>query len=149
EIEVRRFPVIEAQVNGEKPFYCLNEVSLRSTIIKTIVIDVFIDDMHFETFRGDGLIVATPTTSTGYNKSTHGSVIDTLIPRFQVYELPSLIHNRYRMLCSCFVLSKYRKLTLDVVQDANDYPLIGFDNETYSIKNIKNVTIGLSNRVIK
>src|SRR5699024_9655198 len=71
EMEVRRFPVIKAKVNGESSFYCLNEVSLRSTIIKTIVIDVFIDDLHFETFRGDGLIVATPTGSTGYNKSTH------------------------------------------------------------------------------
>lgn len=149
EIEVRRFPVIEAQVNGEKPFYCLNEVSLRSTIIKTIVIDVFIDDMHFETFRGDGLIVATPTGSTGYNKSTHGSVIDPLIPSFQVSELASLNNNRYRTLGSSFVLSKDRKLTLDVVQDGNDYPIIGFDNEAYSIKNIKNVTIGLSNKVIK
>lgn len=149
EIEVRRFPVIEAQVNGEGPFYCLNEVSLRSTIIKTIVIDVFIDDMHFETFRGDGLIVATPTGSTGYNKSTHGSVIDPLIPSFQVSELASLNNNRYRTLGSSFVLSKDRKLTLDVVQDGNDYPIIGLDNEAYSIKNIKDVNIILSDKVIK
>lgn len=149
EIEVRRFPVIEAQVNGESSFYCLNELSLRSTIIKTIVIDVYIDDMHFETFRGDGLIVATPTGSTGYNKSTHGAVIDPLIPSFQVSELASLNNNRYRTLGSSFVLSKDRKLTLDVVQDGNDYPIIGLDNEAYSIKNIKDVNIRLSDKVIK
>src|SRR5699024_3883118 len=80
--------------------------------------------------------------------STHGSVIDPLIPSFQVSDLASLNNNRYRTLGSSFVLSKDRKLTLDVVQDGNDYPIIGFDNEAYSIKHIKNVTIGINNKVI-
>ncbi|MBP1947809.1 NAD kinase [Virgibacillus litoralis] len=149
EMEVRRFPVINIQVNGETSFNCLNEVSIRSTIIKTIVIDVHIDDMHFETFRGDGLIVATPTGSTGYNKSTQGAIIDPKIPCFQVSELASLNNNRYRTLGSSFVLSKDRKLTLDIIQDGNDYPVIGLDNEAYSIRNIKDLTVTLSDKVIK
>src|SRR5690625_6368399 len=135
EWEVRRFPVIDVQVNGESSFHCLNEVSIRSTIIKTIVIDVSIDDQYFETFRGDGLIVATPTGSTGYSKSIHGAVIDPLIPSFQVSELASLNNNRYRTLGSSFVFIKDRKITLDVVQDGNDYPVIRLDNEAYSIRN--------------
>lgn len=149
EMEVRRFPVIEVVVNKEATFYCLNELSVRSTIIKTIVIDVHIDDMHFETFRGDGLIIATPTGSTGYNKSTHGAVIDPLIPSFQVTELASLNNNKYRTLGSSFVLSKDRKLDLEVVQDGNNYPIIGLDNEAYSIRNIKDLSITLSNKMIK
>lgn len=149
EMEVRRFPVINVVINGESTFYCLNELSVRSTIIKSIAIDVHIDDIHFETFRGDGLIVATPTGSTGYNKSTNGAVIDPLIPSFQVSELASLNNNRYRTLGSSFVLSKDRKLTLDVIQDGNDYPIIGLDNEAYSIRNIKDVTVTLSDKVIK
>ena len=148
-IEVRRFPVIKIEVNGEPSFYCLNELSVRSTIIKTIVIDVFIDDMHFETFRGDGLIVATPTGSTGYNKSTNGAVIDPLIPSFQVTELASLNNNKYRTLGSSFVLSKDRKLDLKIVQDGNDYPIIGLDNEAYSIRNIKHLSVTLSDKVIR
>lgn len=149
EMEVRRFPVIEVTVNGQTAFNCLNEVSIRSTIIKTIVIDVYIDDNYFETFRGDGLIIATPTGSTGYNKSTRGAVIDPLIPCFQVTELASLNNNRYRTLGSSFVLSKNRRLRLEVVQDGNDYPIIGLDNEAYSIRNIKEVGITLSKKVVK
>lgn len=149
ETEVRRFPVIEATVNGESSFQCLNEVSIRSTIIKSIVIDVFIDDLHFETFRGDGLIVATPTGSTGYNKSTKGAVVDPKIPCFQVSELASLNNNRYRTLGSSFILSGERKLKLQVIQDGNDYPVIGMDNEAYSIRNIKDITVKLSNKVVK
>lgn len=149
EVEVRRFPVIKVKVNDGIPFYCLNEVSIRSTIIKTIVIDVHIDDMHFETFRGDGLIIATPTGSTGYNKSTHGAVIDPLIPSIQVTELASLNNNRYRTLGSSFVLSKERTLTLNIIQDGNDYPIIGLDNEAYSIQNIKSLSVTLSNKLVK
>lgn len=148
-LEVRRFPVIDVLINNESPFKCLNEVSIRSQIIKTIVIDVMIDDMFFETFRGDGLIVASPTGSTGYNKSTNGAVIDPLIPCFQVSELASLNNNRYRTLGSSFVLSKGRTLELDIIQDGNDYPIIGLDNEAYSIKNIKNITVTMGNNVIK
>ncbi|SFB25135.1 NAD+ kinase [Lentibacillus halodurans] len=149
EMEVRRFPVIDVQVNGQSAFHCLNEVSIRSTIIKSIVIDVHIDDMYFETFRGDGLIVATPTGSTGYNKSTQGAVVDPKIPCFQVSEVASLNNNRYRTLGSSFILNKDRQLTLKMVQDGNDYPIIGMDNEAYSIRNIQNVTVNLSDKVIK
>lgn len=149
EMEVRRFPIIEVEVNGEASFYCLNELSVRSTIIKTIVIDVHIDDIHFETFRGDGLIIATPTGSTGYNKSTNGAIIDPLIPSFQVTELASLNNNKYRTLGSSFVLGKDRKLGLKIIQDGNNYPIIGLDNEAYSIRNIKDLKVTLSDKIIK
>lgn len=149
ELEVRRFPIIDVSINKGSTFQCLNEVSLRSSIVRTIVIDVMIDDMFFETFRGDGLIVATPTGSTGYNKSTNGAVIDPLLPCFQVTELASLNNNQYRTLGSSFVLSKKRQLELDVIQDGNDYPIISLDNEAYSIRNIKNLTISMGDSVIK
>ncbi|MCA0969807.1 NAD kinase [Halobacillus litoralis] len=149
EVEVRRFPIIEATVNGESTFKCLNECSVRSTLIKSIEMDVHIDDLHFETFRGDGLVVATPTGSTGYNKSTSGAVVDPKLPCFQVSELASLNNNRYRTLGSSFILSGERTLRLDVLQDGNDYPVIGMDNEAFSIRNIHDVTIKLSDDVIK
>ncbi|MEN1968205.1 NAD kinase [Lentibacillus sp. N15] len=149
EMEVRKFPIINVQVNDGTVFHCLNEVSVRSTIIKTIVMDVRIDGTHFETFRGDGLIIATPTGSTGYNKSTHGAIIDPKIPCFQVSELASLNNNRYRTLGSSFVLNSNRTLTLDIVQDGNDYPIIGLDNEAFPIKNIQHIQVSLSNNVIK
>ncbi|MGP4062588.1 NAD kinase [Halobacillus sp. H74] len=149
EVEVRRFPLIETTINNESTFHCLNECSVRSTLIKSIVIDVYIDDLLFETFRGDGLIIATPTGSTGYNKSTKGAVVDPKLPCFQISELASLNNNRYRTLGSSFILSGERTLKLTVRQDGNDHPLIGMDNEAFSIRNIHDVTVNLSNQVIK
>jgi len=149
KIEVRRFPTIKVSVNGEKAFYCLNEVSLRSSIIKTIVIDVKIDNEHFETFRGDGMVVSTPTGSTGYSKSAHGAVIDPLLSSFQVSEVASLNNNNYRTLGSSFILNQDRRLQLEVVQDGNDYPIISLDNEAWPVQRIRHVDIEMDDTVIK
>lgn len=149
ELEVRRFPVIKAQINDGTEYHCLNEVSIRSTIVKTIVIDVLIDDVYFETFRGDGLIVSTPTGSTGYNKSAYGAVIDPLIASYQVSEVASLNNNQYRTLGSSFVLSKDRKLTLNVQPTGNDHPIISLDNEAHPITKISSLEVDMDETVIK
>lgn len=148
-IKIQRFPIIDVSINGEAPFYCLNEASVRSSIIKTIVIDVYINEQYFERFRGDGLIVATPTGSTGYNKSIAGPIVDPAIPCFQMTELASLNNNSYRTLGSSLVLGENKKLRLQILQDGNDYPVIGLDNEAYSIRNIKDILITMSGKTIQ
>jgi len=149
EIEVRRYPIIKVIVDDEIPFYCLNECTVRSSIIKTFTLEVLIDDVHFETFRGDGMVISTPTGSTGYNKSTGGAVVDPLIPSFQVSELSSLNNNQYRTLGSPFILSGNRKLTLVDVEDANDFPMISMDNEAIGVSKLKKIDVTLSDKVIK
>ncbi len=149
QLEVRKYPLIHVTVDGDNHFHCLNEVSIRSSIIKTFVMDVLIDDLHFETFRGDGMIISTPTGGTAYNKSVSGAVVDPLISCMQVSELASLNNNTYRTLGSSFILSSDRKLTLQVVQDGNEHPIIGLDNEALSTRNVKKVEIRLSDKKIK
>lgn len=149
QIEVHRYPTIEAVIDDRITFYCLNEFSIRSAIIKTFVLDVFIDQFHFETFRGDGIIVSTPTGSTAYNKSVLGSVIDPSLQCLQVSELASLNNNRYRTLGSSFILSSDHTLTLKVVQSENDHPTMGMDNEALSIQHVGKIDIKLSNKKIK
>lgn len=149
QIEVRKYPTIQVTVDGLSKFYCLNECSIRSAIIKTFAIDVYIDDLHFETFRGDGMIVSTPTGSTAYNKSVHGAVVDPMLPCFQVSELASINNNSYRTLGSPFILAGARKLTLKVVQDGNDHPTIGIDNEALSIRHVEKLEIQLTGQKIK
>ena len=149
QIEVRRYPVIDIQLDNQPSFYALNELSIRSSVIKTLVLDVFIDDLHFETFRGDGMVIATPTGSTAYNKSVNGAVVDPLLPCFQVSELASLNNNTYRTLGSSFILGQERTLTIQLQKDGSDYPIIGMDNEAMSIRNIEKIRVNLSGRQIK
>jgi len=149
QIEVRKYPVIQINIDRETPFYCLNEFTIRSAIIKTLVLDVFIDGLHFETFRGDGMVIATPTGSTAYNKSVRGAVVDPLLPCLQVSEMASLNSNRYRTLGSPFLLSGHRTLKLQVAQEGNDYPTMGMDNEALSVQHVQEIEIKLSDKYIK
>lgn len=149
EIEVRRYPTIDVKVDEQIAFQCLNEFSIRSSIIKPLVLEVFIDDFLFETFRGDGLVVATPTGSTGYNKSLRGAVVDPLLPSMQISEMASLNNNQFRTLDSPFILSGERELTIKVVQDGNDYPTMGMDNEALSIQHVNEIKLKLSEKQIK
>ena len=67
-------PTIEVTVDDQASYYCLNEFSIQSAIVKTFVMEVFIDQLHFETFRETDF-VSTPTGSTAYNKSVNGAVV--------------------------------------------------------------------------
>jgi NAD+ kinase len=148
-IEVRRYPTIEVTVDGQGTFPCLNEFSIRSSIIKTLVLDVFVDQLHFETFRGDGLIVATPTGSTAYNKSVNGSVVDPLLSCMQVSEVASVNTNRYRTLGASFILGSERTLTLKVISEGNDHPTMGMDNEALSIRHVDKIQVKISDKKLK
>lgn len=148
-VEVRRYPVLEVSIDQELPFYCLNECSIKTSTIKAISIEVWVDDLLFETFKGDGLVISTPTGSTGYNKSINGAIIDPLLPCFQVGELASVNNRRYRTISSPFVVSSERTLYLKVEETENNFPIIGFDNEAFSVRFNHQLRINLSNKRIK
>jgi NAD+ kinase len=149
QLEVWHRPIIEVAVDDIITFSCLNEFSIQSGIIKTFVMDVFIDNIHFETFRGDGLIVSTPTGSSGYNKSVNGAVVDPLLSCMQISELASVNSNQYRSLGSSFILGKERTLTLRVVPEGNDHPTMGMDNEALSIRHVEKIQVKLGEKKIK
>jgi len=69
---------------GEKnPFFALNDVVLtRAAISKMVKINASIDGEWFNTYRGDGLIISTPTGSTAYNLAAGGPVMYPLTNAF-------------------------------------------------------------------
>ncbi|MDQ1325668.1 MAG: kinase [Campylobacterota bacterium] len=68
---------------GIKNFYAFNDVVItRPTISKMVKIDASIDGGWFNTYRGDGLIISTPTGSTAYNLAAGGPVMYPLTKAF-------------------------------------------------------------------
>lgn len=149
DIDVRKYPALEVKVNDNKPSYCLNEFTLRSSIVRTIKMDVYINDFLFEQFNGDGILVSTPTGSTGYNKSIGGAVVDPLIHAMQVTELASVNNNTHRTLGTSFLLNKDRPLTLLIDKNTDYYPVMSLDNEALSVRNTEKVELRMSDKLIK
>ena len=112
----RLYPVVETMVNGglqvesrmmlettvlrDKKevirFQVLNDVVInKSTLARIIDLNVAINDVFVTTFRADGLIISTPTGSTGYNLSAGGPILYPTIETFVLTPIcPFTLTNR-------------------------------------------------------
>ncbi len=69
--------ILKSNDNEQLLGYCLNDVAIaRYGDIKLIDLDVFCNGRKINSYRGDGVVVATPTGSTAYAWSAGGPVID-------------------------------------------------------------------------
>lgn len=137
--EVSEFNFIEYELINSKSckvYYALNEVALISPV-HTQIIDVYINDSMFETFRGTGLIVSTPTGSTAYNKSVGGSVMDPSIKSIQLAEIAPINNRVYKTLSSPIVLSSTSEIKLTSNFNNTSISYDGIIDECIGVEEIK------------
>jgi NAD+ kinase len=61
------------------PFMALNDIVIaRGSLARVVRLDVTIDESHLATFVADGLVVSSPTGSTGYSFSAGGPILDPM-----------------------------------------------------------------------
>lgn len=74
---------IKSKESEKRTFIAFNDVVItRPVISKMAKIDASIDGEWFNTYKGDGLIISTPTGSTAYNLAAGGPVIFPLTKAF-------------------------------------------------------------------
>ncbi len=90
-------------------YYSLNELVLKSAQARILNLGIEIAGQSHGVFRGDGLIIATPTGSTAYSLSAGGPVTD---PELEVFILtPIAAYHLYR-----------RPLVIDAAKEVVVYP---------------------------
>ena len=67
---------VQRKEGKKEPFFAFNDVVMtRPVVSKMATVYASIDGERFNTYKGDGLIIATPTGSTAYNLASGGPVM--------------------------------------------------------------------------
>ena len=96
EYDIKERSLLEVSVNNKTNFsdfnYALNEVSVgRKNTTSMIEIKTVLDSEYLNTYWADGLIISTPTGSTGYSLSCGGPIMS---PSSQTFSItPIAPHN--------------------------------------------------------
>ncbi len=101
-----RYPLLQIEVQTEKQcfkYLALNEFTLKGAD-QTLVAQININDEMFEMFRGDGIVISTPSGSTAYNKSVGGAIVHPSFEALQIAEIASINNRVFRTLGSSVLL---------------------------------------------
>lgn len=85
DYEVEKRIKLKVVFNGKRQADATNDVVMHtSTISELRHFEIFVDDAIAQKIRADGVIVATPTGSTGYAMSVGGPLIDPRVKSFVI-----------------------------------------------------------------
>lgn len=116
--------------------FALNEVSVnRKNTTSMIKVETHIDGEHLTSYWSDGLIVATPTGSTGYSLSCGGPVIEPTTKSFVI--TPIAPHN---LNARPFVVPDSYEIKLNVTGREDSF-LLSLDSRTVTIDNETKIAI--------
>lgn len=149
--QVIEYPLLDVTIypkSGGKVdrFLALNECAIK-TAEGSVVFDVNIKGELFETFRGDGLCISTPSGSTAYNKALGGAIIHPSLPSIQVTEMASINNRVFRTIGSPLILPKHHPCELVPVYDKSF--LITVDHLSKEYDNVKSIECRVADEKIR
>jgi len=77
-------------------YTALNDVVIsKGPFSRIIYLDTYVNDKHLETYPSDGIIISTPTGSTGYSLSAGGPIVNPALEVMIITPIcPHLLHHR-------------------------------------------------------
>ena len=126
--------------------HALNDVVMTTGRLQQAVdFSIYCDDILVEHYRGDGVIVATPTGSTAYSLAAGGPILDSQTKGIVV--TPICPHS---LASPAMVFAQERKINLCVGQVADEEVFISCDGDAgYSVKAGATAEVRLSDQVVQ
>ncbi len=148
EFQLDNRMLLYARVLGQDGWegHALNDVVVtKGRLQQAIDFSIYCDDILVEHYRGDGVIVATPTGSTAYSLAAGGPILDSQTKGIVV--TPICPHS---LASPAMVFAQERKLNVCVGQVADDEVFISCDGGTgYPLKAGATAEIRLSDQNVK
>lgn len=149
--QIVEYPLLEVVVrhHGEsksKRKLALNECTVKSTT-GTLVCNVDIKGERFETFRGDGLCISTPSGSTAYNKALGGAILHPSLASIQLSEMASINNRVYRTVGSPLVLPQHHTCLLKPLYEGD--LVITIDHLNWTYQNVKSIQCRVAEEKIR
>lgn len=141
--------LLYAEKNGDNGFsgYALNDVILTKGMLhQAVEFSIYCDGIPVEHYRGDGVIVATPTGSTAYSLSAGGPILDAQTRAIVV--TPVCPHS---MQSPAIVFAPERRITIQVgtMQEGEDVFVSCDGKHVYPMESNATVQISLSDQTLQ
>lgn len=144
-IEERMALIGSANGSSEKNLYAINDIVIeKGPWHKMIELTIKVDDDYVATFSADGIIIATPTGSTGYSLSTGGPIVN---PVADVITLSPIAPHSLTM--RPLVLSSKQKITIMVKSPHGKIQVSCDGQRAYSYDSPAEVTIEKSDKPVR
>ena len=132
--------------------YALNEI-IVTQCARTIMADIYINNSYLESFKGTGILCATPFGSCGYNKSINGPI---LMPsdkeKYWIYnEIAPCTNNKNKNLNNSLVLNSTSQVVVKLKPDEHNKNAFILNDSAMINLNIgyNDVIINLSKKYLK
>ena len=126
-------------------FHALNDIVLdKGEFPRLIRLETSIDGEYLNTFNADGLIVSTPTGSTGYSLSVGGPITEPEVDVMIISPInPHMLANRP------LVVSGNRTIVISAFSEAGTFQIIADGQTVLNTASGEKVTIKRSSRITK
>ena len=140
--------LLAARVVGDNQWkgYALNDVVVtKGRLQQAIDFGIYCDDILVQHYRGDGVIVATPTGSTAYSLAAGGPILDSKTKGFVVTPIcPHSLAN------AAMVFAQERKINICVGQVSDDEVILSCDGVSgYPLRAGATAEVRLSDQMVQ
>ena len=123
--------------SGDNIFFGLNDIVVeKGAFPRTIRLETTIDEEYLNRFNADGLIVSTPTGSTGYSLSVGGPIIEPGVDAMIINPVnPHMLANRP------LVVNGNRTISITVFSEAGEFQIVADGQRVIILKSGEKVMI--------
>jgi NAD+ kinase len=150
--KIQSLKAVSAEIIGSGGRSCvkgLNEIVIRGAYSHVASLNIYIGDSFIETFRGDGIAVATPAGSTAYNYALGGSIVDPRLDLLQVTPIAPINNSSYRSFTSGILLPPHMSVNIFPEYTKNSDILIAADGIEEMYSSVAHIHVAFSESTVQ